>query len=178
MNKPILEIKNLHTTFSTFRGKIRAVSGISFCLNEGEILGVVGESGSGKSVANLSILRLCDDGLITADRLRYRDIDILAQSEKQMENIRGGEISMIFQDPMTSLNPLYPSGSQIEESLILHTNLSKKERHERMLELLRKVGISDPESRLKAYPHQFSGGMPSAHHYRDCVGGESAGHYC
>jgi oligopeptide/dipeptide ABC transporter ATP-binding protein len=159
MQRPILEVKNLSTTFHTFRGIIHAVSGVSFHLNEGEILGIVGESGSGKTVANLSLLHLVEGGVVQADVMRYQDIDLSSLKEKEMEKLRGAEISMIFQDPMSSLNPLYTIGHQIEESLKLHTKLNRKERRARMIDLLSKVGISDPESRLKSYPFQYSGGM-------------------
>ncbi|HNX31772.1 MAG TPA: ABC transporter ATP-binding protein [Holophaga sp.] len=160
MAERLLEVKNLTTDFHTFRGRVRAVDGISFHLDKGEVLGIVGESGSGKSVANLSILRLIEQpGVVSSDGVLFKGRDLSGLDARSMLKIRGKEISMIFQDPMTSLNPLYTIGSQIEEMLLLHTDLDDKGRKARCAELLAMVGITNPEERLRSYPHQFSGGM-------------------
>lgn len=160
MTDLLLDVRNLRTYFYTFKGVVKAVDGISFYLRNGEILGIVGESGSGKSVANLSILKLIDDpGVVNADKIIFNGEDLLKKNEKEMALIRGSDISMIFQDPMTSLNPLYTIGKQIEEVLKIHTSMNKNQRKEKCIELLRIVGIPNPEKRLKDYPHQFSGGM-------------------
>lgn len=160
MGNKLLEVKDLKTYFYTFKGVVKAVDGISFSLNKGEILGIVGESGSGKSVASFSILKLVEEpGVVDAEKIVFKGEDLVKKSEKEMMKVRGKEISMIFQDPMTSLNPLYTVQEQIEEMLILHENLNQNQRKERCIELLRLVGIPNPEYRLKSYPHQFSGGM-------------------
>ncbi len=160
MGRTLLEVRNLCTYFHTFRGTVRAVDGVSFSVEEGEILAVVGESGGGKSVAGFSILRLIDEpGKIEAGEIVFAGRDLMKLSESEMSRLRGKEISMVFQDPMTSLNPVYTVGQQIEETLILHTDLNKSQRREAAIALLRSVGISNPERRLKSYPHQFSGGM-------------------
>ncbi len=161
MSNKLLEVRNLRTYFHTFRGVIKAVDGVSFSVDEGKVLGIVGESGSGKSVTSFSILKLIEEpGEVMADSIVFNGVDISKKSEREMMKIRGKEISMIFQDPMTSLNPLYTIGQQMEEMLILHQkHMNEKERKERCIELLKMVGISNPEERLKAYPHQFSGGM-------------------
>jgi oligopeptide/dipeptide ABC transporter ATP-binding protein len=160
-DKKILEVKSLKTYFHTFKGVVKSVDDISFDMHEGEILGVVGESGGGKSITGFSIIRLIDEpGVIDAEKIYFNGEDILKKTEQEMNKIRGKDISMVFQDPMTSLNPVYTIGKQIEEVLILHEkSLSKKERTKRCIELLKSVGISNPESRLSSYPHQFSGGM-------------------
>ncbi len=160
MGNKLLEVKELRTYFHTFKGVVKAVDGISFSLEEGEILGIVGESGSGKSVTSFSILKLIEEpGVVEAEEILFRGEDIVRKSEKDMMKVRGREISMIFQDPMTSLNPLYTIQQQIEEMLRLHGNFNEGQRKERCIELLRLVGIPNPEYRLKSYPHQFSGGM-------------------
>lgn len=160
MQKKLLEVKGLRTYFHTFKGIVRAVDNVSFDIHEGEILGVVGESGGGKSITGFSIIRLIDEpGKIESGEVLFQNRDLMKLSESQMNLIRGKEISMVFQDPMTSLNPVYTIGEQMEEMLLLHENLSKQERRERCIQLLKNVGISNPESRLKNYPHQFSGGM-------------------
>lgn len=160
MGKKLLEVKNLSTCFYTFKGTVKAVDNVSFHIGEGEILGVVGESGAGKSVTGFSIIGLIDEpGKIEAGEIIFNGEDLMKKSESEMNKIRGKEISMIFQDPMTSLNPVYTIGQQLEEVLLLHENLSKSQRHKKCIELLEAVGISNPESRLKNYPHQFSGGM-------------------
>lgn len=160
MGNKILEVKDLKTYFYTFKGVVKAVDGISFYLKKGEILGIVGESGSGKSVTSFSILKLIEDpGVVKAEEINFKGEDLVKKTEKEMMSVRGKEISMIFQDPMTSLNPLYTVQEQIEEMLILHENLNPKQRKERCIELLKLVGIPNPKDRLKSYPHQFSGGM-------------------
>ena len=160
MSEYLLEVRNLQTRFELFRGTVKAVDGVDFTLREGEILGIVGESGGGKSVTGFSLLGLIDPpGRIAAGEVIFRGENLLEKSEEEMRRIRGKEISMIFQDPMTSLNPLQTIGRQIDEMLALHTPLSQADRRKRSLELLREVGIPNPEDRLENYPHQFSGGM-------------------
>ena len=160
MSEYLLEVKNLNTCFELFRGTVKAVDGVDFTLKTGEILGIVGESGGGKSVTGFSLLGLIDaPGRITGGEILFRGEDLLKKSEEEMRRIRGKEISMIFQDPMTSLNPLQTIGRQIDEMLALHTDLSSAGRRARILELLNEVGIPTPEDRLDCYPHQFSGGM-------------------
>lgn len=160
MGNKLLEVKGLKTYFYTFKGVVKAVDDVSFSLDNGEILGIVGESGSGKSVTSFSILKLVEEpGVVEAEKIMFKGEDLVKKSEKDMMKVRGKEISMIFQDPMTSLNPLYTIQEQIEEMLILHENLNERQRKERCIELLRSVGIPNPEDRLKSYPHQFSGGM-------------------
>ena len=157
----LLEVDNLHTQFFTPLGVIRAVDGVSYHLNPGETLGVVGESGCGKSVTALSILRLVASppGRITGGAIRLEGRNLLDLSEQEMEGIRGNDISMIFQEPMTSLNPLYTAGHQIAEAIALHQGLSRKEAMNGAIEMLRRVSIPEPERRAQAYPHQLSGGM-------------------
>ena len=159
--KNILEVKGLKTYFHTFKGVVKAVDDVSFSLKAGETLGLVGESGGGKSVTGFSIIKLIEEpGQIEAGEILFNGDDIVNYSEKEMSSIRGKDIAMIFQDPMTSLNPVYSIRKQMEEVLILHqSHMNKKERKERCIELLNDVGISNAESRLKNYPHQFSGGM-------------------
>ena len=161
MSETLLQVENLRTYFHTFRGVVKAVDGVSFSLDEGQVLGIVGESGSGKSVSSFSILKLIEPpGVVESDKILFRGEDISKKSEKEMMKIRGKEISMVFQDPMTSLNPLYTIEKQITEMLDLHQKqMSKQEKHARCVELLHMVGIPNPEDRLKSYPHQFSGGM-------------------
>lgn len=156
----ILEVKNLKTHFHTFQGVVKAVDDVSFDLYEGEILGIVGESGGGKSITGFSVINLIEEpGRIVQGEINFEGKDIVKKSEYEMNKIRGKKISMIFQDPMTSLNPVYTIGRQLEEVLILHENLSKAQRHKRCVELLNSVGISNAEKRLQNYPHEFSGGM-------------------
>lgn len=161
MQNKLLEIKHLKTYFKTFKGVVKAVDDVSFTLNKGEILGIVGESGSGKSVTSFSILKLIENpGVISADKIIFDGKDLTNAKEKEMIKIRGKEISMVFQDPMTSLNPLYTIQKQMEESLIIHfPKMNAVQRKARCIELLTSVGIPNPEERLKSYPHQFSGGM-------------------
>ncbi len=161
MEAPLLQVKNLTTTFKRDDGTIKAVDNISFHINEGEILGIVGESGCGKSVTSLSIMRLVAEppGKIAAGEIIFEDKDLLKLTQKDMSGIRGKKISMIFQEPMTSLNPIHKIGDQIAESIIFHEKISKKEAKQRALTLLQEVGIPLPEQRMKEYPHQMSGGM-------------------
>jgi oligopeptide transport system ATP-binding protein len=157
----LLEVKDLKTRFHTPEGTVYAVNGISFHVDEGETLAVVGESGCGKSVSMLSVLQLVlvPPGEIAGGMALYRGQDLLKKSESEMEAIRGQEIAMIFQDPMTSLNPVLTIGRQISESLRIHMGMNQKAADARAVELLEMVGISDPSHRLGDYPHQFSGGM-------------------
>lgn len=157
----LLEVKGLKTWFHTFKGVVKSVDGVSFNLKRGEILGIVGESGGGKSITGFSILQLIDSpGRFDGGEILFEGEDLLKKSEKEMHRIRGNKISMIFQDPMTSLNPLYTIGRQIEEALEIHQpDLNSTQRRARVVELLGRVGISSPEERLNSYPHQFSGGM-------------------
>ena len=159
--KPLLEIKNLTTRFHTQDGTVNAVNGISYSLDHGEILGVVGESGCGKSVHALSIMRLIQipPGEIAAGEVMFNGRDLLKLTEKEMRSVRGHEIAMVFQDPMSSLNPVYTVGFQISEALILHKNMNKRQAKEKTIELLNLVGIPEARKRFDNYPHQFSGGM-------------------
>lgn len=161
MTKPELEIKNLKVVFTTGNGDLTAVNGISYELGKGETLAIVGESGSGKSVSALSILRLVPEpaGKITEGQILFNSTDILKLDAKSLQNIRGKEIAMIFQEPMTSLNPVFTIGNQIMETLFRHTALNKKEIHNRAVDLLRRVEIPDPGKKMGAYPHELSGGM-------------------
>jgi len=158
---PLLRVRDLVTTFRTDQGVLRAVDEVSFDVAEGATLGIVGESGCGKSVTALSILRLIPypQGAIDEGRIEFRGKDLLALSERQMQDVRGNDISMIFQEPMTSLNPVYSVGTQIIEAIRLHQKKSRKQARERALEMLRLVGIPAPETNIDAYPHQLSGGM-------------------
>jgi len=159
-SKPLLRVQELRTWFYTFGGLVKAVDGVSFDLAPGEIMGLVGESGGGKSMIGFSIMGLIDPpGRIEGGRIEFNGKNIAGLSEDEMRVIRGKEIAMIFQDPMTALNPLYTIGNQIEETLALHTALSARERRAKAIEMLHKVGIPQPEQRLSHYPHQFSGGM-------------------
>jgi oligopeptide/dipeptide ABC transporter ATP-binding protein len=157
----LLQIENLQTHFFTGAGVVRAVDGVSYDVRSGEILGVVGESGCGKSVTALSILRLVANppGRIVGGAIRLEGRNLLELSETEMEGIRGNEISMIFQEPMTSLNPLFAVGHQVGEAIARHQGLSKRDAMDRAVEMLRQVYIPEPESRVHAYPHQLSGGM-------------------
>nr|HPJ25777.1 ABC transporter ATP-binding protein [Synergistaceae bacterium] len=157
----LLEVKNLRTFFDTDRGLIRAVDGVSFSIESGKTLGIVGESGCGKSVTALSIMRLVHKpvGRIAGGEILFENADLLKNSEKQMRSVRGNHISMIFQEPMTSLNPVYTVGFQIMEPLILHQNLSSREAKKRAIEMLDIVGIPNASQRVEEYPHQLSGGQ-------------------
>jgi oligopeptide/dipeptide ABC transporter ATP-binding protein len=157
----VLEIEDLRTHFFTADGVVRAVDGVSYAVRSGEILGVVGESGCGKSVTALSILRLVADppGRIVGGAVRFQGVNLLDLTEGEMEGIRGNDISMIFQEPMTSLNPLLTAGRQIAEAIALHRGVSRREAMEAAIEMLRRVHIPEPAQRAHAYPHQLSGGM-------------------
>ncbi len=158
---PLLEVRDLKTQFFTQDGVVKAVDGVSFHVNRGETLGIVGESGCGKSVTSLSIMRLIPSppGKIAEGQILFDGEDLLGMSEEEMRHIRGNRIAMIFQDPMTSLNPVLTVGRQITEALELHMKLSKREATNRAAELLDMVGIPSASKRLDNYPHQFSGGM-------------------
>ena len=159
-NKYILEVKDLHTSFFTDAGEVKAVNGISFNLEPGKPLGIVGESGSGKSVTAYSIMQiLAETGKITGGEVRFHGEDITKWNSKQMQKFRGEKCSIIFQDPMTSLNPVFTVGSQLIEAILLHTDKNKKEAWARAVEMLTLVGVNEPESRMKQYPHELSGGM-------------------
>ena len=161
MTNKILEVKNLRTRFHTVDGIVHAVNGVSFDLYEGETLGIVGESGCGKSVSVLSIMNLLQQppASISAECIRFRGQELTDVDEKVMRDIRGSQIGMVFQDPMTSLNPVFTIGFQLMEPFKLHMDLSDKEAREKAIDLLQLVGISEADDRLNDYPHQFSGGM-------------------
>jgi oligopeptide/dipeptide ABC transporter ATP-binding protein len=158
---PLLEIEALQTHFFTAEGVVRAVDGVSYAVHTGETLGVVGESGCGKSVTALSVLRLVASppGRIVGGAIRFNGRNLLDLSESEMERVRGNQISMIFQEPMTSLNPLLTIGRQIAEAIALHQGLSRREAMDKAVEMLRRVHIPEPGRRVHAYPHQLSGGM-------------------
>lgn len=161
MSQPVLHIENLQTHFFTDRGQIPAVDGVSIKVHKGEVVGIVGESGCGKSVTSLSIMKLVPHppGKIVGGAIRFKGEDLVTASEKRMREIRGNEIAMIFQEPMTSLNPVFTIGDQIGEAVRLHTKASKKESRQRAIEMLKKVGIPRAEAIVDEYPHQLSGGM-------------------
>ena len=161
MEQPLLEVKNLRTLFDTYEGEVRAVDGVSYHLNKGEVLGVVGESGCGKSVSSLSIMRLIPTppGRIEADGILFKGKNLLELSDKEMQKIRGNKISMIFQEPMTSLSPVFTIGEQISEVYRLHQGLDKASAMAKSVEMLRHVNMPDPESTVRRYPHELSGGM-------------------
>lgn len=161
MSRRILEVNNLVTRFFTNEGTVHAVNGVSFHVNEGETLGIVGESGCGKSVSVLSVMRLLPQppAKISSESVYFIDNDLSEASEEEMRRVRGSQIAMIFQDPMTSLNPVLTVGFQIMEPLLLHLGMNKEQAQERATELLDLVGIPEARERLDDYPHQFSGGM-------------------
>lgn len=161
MKNPLLEVRSLTTQFFTEDGVVRAVEDVSFEIFPGEILSLVGESGCGKSVTGLSLLRLISipPGKIVSGEILFDGRDLMELEEKEMERVRGNDISMIFQEPMTSLNPVFTIGNQIMEALQLHQNLDKKEARKRAIEMLDRVRIPSPEVRIDSYPHQLSGGM-------------------
>lgn len=160
MSEKLLEIKDERLSFFTPAGEVKALNGVSFSMEEGEVLGIVGESGSGKSVTAYSVMGLtAHPGKLIGGTINFNGHQIDKMSEKEMRKIRGNEVSIIFQDPMTSLNPVYTIGNQITEVICLHTGKSKKEAHDRAKELLELVGINEPAKRLKQYPHELSGGM-------------------
>ncbi|MFB3134923.1 MAG: ABC transporter ATP-binding protein, partial [Rhodospirillales bacterium] len=158
---PLLEINNLYTQFFTSAGTVRAVDGISYIVEEGETVAIVGESGCGKSVSALSILRLIPDppGRIVEGSIRFMGRELLQLSDDEIRHVRGREIAMVFQEPMTSLNPVLTIGRQLTETLTHHLDMDDDAARARALELLDLVGISDPDRRLRQYPHHFSGGM-------------------
>ena len=160
MKESLLEIKDLKVSFFNNSGEVEAIRGVSFNLKKGEVLGVVGESGSGKSVTCMSIIRLLrGTGEITNGEIIYKNQDIIKKTEKEMMKIRGNDIAMIFQDPMTSLNPVFKVGTQISDVIGRHQGLNKSRSTEKAIEMLRLVGIPSPEERYDNYPHEFSGGM-------------------
>jgi oligopeptide transport system ATP-binding protein len=158
---PLLDVENLKTQFFTQDGVVKAVDGVSFHVNPGETLGIVGESGCGKSITALSLMRLIPTppGKIVDGRITFQGDNILEMSDEEVRNVRGNRIAMIFQDPMTSLNPVLTVNRQISEAVMLHLGMSKAEARERSVELLKMVGIPNAEERVNQYPHQFSGGM-------------------
>ncbi|WNS75164.1 ABC transporter ATP-binding protein [Bacillus sp. DTU_2020_1000418_1_SI_GHA_SEK_038] len=157
---PLLEVKNLKTKFATEKGQVTAVRGITFRIDEGQTLGIVGESGCGKSVTAESIQRLLDEETTRYEgEIRYKGKNLLTLSEKEMRKIRGNEISMVFQDPMSSLNPVYSIGNQVAEAIMLHQKVSKKAAYAKAVEILSLTGIPSPEKRIHDYPHELSGGL-------------------
>ena len=156
----LLEVNDLHTSFYTPAGEVKAVNGVSFYLDRGKVLGIVGESGSGKSVTAYSIMQILEKtGKIVSGSVKLEGQELVGAGEKVMKTIRGNKISIIFQDPMTSLNPTYTIGHQLMEAILLHTNRNKKQAYERAVEMLRLVNVNEPEKRMKQYPFEFSGGM-------------------
>lgn len=156
----LLKVTDLATSFKTHVGEVQAVRKVSFHLNKGEALGIVGESGSGKSITMMTIMKLlAENGVIKSGEVLFQDKDLVKISEKEMQGIRGNEIGMIFQDPMTSLNPVLKVGDQLTEALIKHKKVSKKEAYNKAIEMLSMVGIPSPKKRINQYPHEFSGGM-------------------
>ena len=156
----LLEVRDLHTSFFTPVGEVKAVNGISFNLDHGKVLGIVGESGSGKSVTAYSIMQILEKtGKIVSGSIKVDGKELVGLPEREMKNIRGNRISIIFQDPMTSLNPTYPIGHQLMEAILLHTNRNKKQAYDRAVEMLKLVNVNEPEKRMKQYPFEFSGGM-------------------
>ncbi len=156
----LLEVNDLHTSFFTDAGEVRAVNGVSFNLERGKVLGIVGESGSGKSVTAYSIMQiLAGTGKIVSGSIKFDGQELVSAGEKVMKDIRGNKISIIFQDPMTSLNPTYTIGHQLMEAIMLHTDRDKKQAWDRAVEMLKLVNVNSPEKRMKQYPYEFSGGM-------------------
>ena len=156
----MLEVKDLRTSFFTPAGEVKAVNGVSFNLDHGKVLGIVGESGSGKSVTAYSIMQILEkSGKIVGGSIKFDGQELVGIGEKGMKSIRGNKISIIFQDPMTSLNPTYTIGHQLMEAIMLHTPRNKKQAHERAVEMLRLVNVNEPEKRMNQYPFEFSGGM-------------------
>ncbi len=158
--KLLLNIDDLKVSFFTPAGEVKAVSGISYSTKPGEVIGVVGESGSGKSVSAYSVMGIiADPGRVVGGSINFDGREVTKMSKRELRKLRGNDVSIIFQDPMTSLNPVYTVGNQIMEAILLHTNKTRKQAKERAIELLSLVGVNDPEKRLKQYPHEFSGGM-------------------
>ena len=156
----LLEVKDLRTSFFTDAGEVKAVNGVSFELERGKVLGIVGESGSGKSVTAYSIMQiLAGTGKIVGGSIKLDGQELVNSGEKVMKTVRGNKISIIFQDPMTSLNPTYTIGKQLMEAIMLHTDRNKKQAYDRAVEMLRLVNVNEPEKRMKQYPYEFSGGM-------------------
>ncbi len=156
----LLSVKDLKTSFFTPSGEVKAVNGVSYEVEKGKVLGIVGESGSGKSVSAYSVLQiLANPGKIVGGSIKLEDEELVGIKETGMAKIRGNKISIIFQDPMTSLNPVFTIGDQLMEAIMLHTNRNRAEAKERAVEMLKLVGVNEPEKRIKQYPHQFSGGM-------------------
>lgn len=157
----LLEVKNLKTQFKVQGGLVNAVNGVDFSIGKGEVVAIVGESGSGKSVTSLSVMGLVPSppGKVIDGEILFKGENLLNKSKREMQDIRGNKISMIFQEPMTSLNPVFTVGKQISESIMRHQKLSKKEAEKKVIEMLELVGIPSPEARIKDYPHQLSGGM-------------------
>ncbi len=157
---PLLEVRDLHTSFFTPAGEVKAVNGVSFNLERRKVLGIVGESGSGKSVTAYSVLQILEStGKIISGSIKFDGQELVNSGEKVMKTVRGNRISIIFQDPMTSLNPTYTIGRQLMEAILLHTNRNRQQAKERAIEMLRLVNINEPEKRMKQYPFEFSGGM-------------------
>lgn len=160
MEKELLRVEELTVKFRTYNGEVTAVNNLELLLNENETLGIVGESGSGKSVTSLSIMGLLDEATSSVTgKAVFRGTDLIAMKEKEKQHFRGNHLAMIFQEPMTSLNPLHKCGKQIIESMLIHTDISKLDAKEKAIELLKLVGIPAPEQRFNEYPHQMSGGM-------------------
>ncbi len=160
MADKLLQVKDLKTSFFTHVGEVQAVRGVSFDLAAGEALGIVGESGSGKSVTSMSLMKLLQyPGVIKEGEILFEGVDIVGKSEKEMRRVRGNDIAMIFQDPMTSLNPVYTIGNQIIEAILEHQNVTHAQAKQKAIKMLELVGIPSPEKRLSNYPHEFSGGM-------------------
>ena len=160
MSMPLLQVKNLSTTFNVDAGEVRAVNGISFNLDKGKVLGIVGESGSGKSVTAYSVMQiLAPTGKIVSGSVKFDGQELVGADEKLLRSVRGNRISIIFQDPMTSLNPTYTIGRQLMEAILLHTDRNRRQARERAVEMLKLVNVNEPEKRMKQYPFELSGGM-------------------
>ena len=152
----ILKVTDLHTSFFTPAGEVKAVNGVSFSLDAGKVLGIVGESGSGKSVTAYSILQiLANPGKIVGGSVQFKGQELVGATKEEMSKIRGNKISIIFQDPMTSLNPVYTVGNQLMEAIMLHTDRNREQAKARAIEMLELVGVNEPEKRIKQYPHEF-----------------------